>query len=244
MTTEEKLPAPAYVSFRTFRNFLDWLGEEGVPSRIDRSFWGQKFSGAAAGQLLATLRFFGLIDENGVPDPFLETMAKDGEQRKVMLRSLMERYDSALEGVDLERATAGELDERFRRYNVSGGTLDRAITFFIQAAQYCGIPLSPHITKRKRVARPNGGVAQPRRRGRPPKVKAEREKPEPQVIRPTSIVDSLGLHPTVTPLLQELNRIGSNWDKADRDKWVETFLAVLDYAYPARKAKGEELPFE
>jgi hypothetical protein len=240
MTTEKKLPAPAYVSFGTFRNFLDWLGEVGVPSRIDRSFWGQKFSGAAGAQLVATLRFFGLIDENGVPDPALETMAKDVEQRKVTLRSLMKRYDPALDGLDLERATAGELDERFRRYSITGATFGRAIAFFVQAAQYSGIPLSPYITQRRRTAKGNGASVQPRRRGRQPKAKPEGEKPEPQVIRPTSIVDSLGLHPTVTPLLQDLNRIGSNWDKADRDKWIATFLAVLDYAYPTVLAKGKE----
>lgn len=245
MAAENKLPAPAYVSFSTFRSFLDWLGQVGVPSRIDRSFWEQKLSGASAGQLLATLRFLGLINEDGTPDPTLERLASsDMDDRKAILRSLMSRYDVALDGLDLERATPGELHERFHRYDVTGDTFRRAVAFFVQAAQYAGIPLSPYITQRRRSAKGNGAPVQPRRRGRRPKAKAEGEKPEPQVIRPTSIVDSLGLHPTVTPLLQDLNRIGSNWDKADRDKWVETFLAVLDYAYPARKAKEEELPFE
>lgn len=244
MTIEKKLPAPAYVSFRTFRTFLDWLGQVGVPSRIDRSFWGQKFSGAAGGQLLATLRFFGLIDQNGVPDPVLETMAKDVEQRKGILRSLMERYDSALDGLDLERATAGELDERFRRYNISGATFDRAISFFVQAAQYSGIALSPYITKRKHLGRPKGGPTQSRRRGRPPKAKVEAREAEPVAVRPTQDVDSLGLHPAITPLLRDLNRIGSNWDKAERDNWVNAFLAVLDYAYPTVLAKRKEVSGE
>lgn len=242
--TEKKLPAPPYVGFRTFMSFLDWLGQVGVPTRIDRSFWGERLSGVTGSQVVAALKFFGLVGERGVPDPTLEMIAKDTEQRKIILSALMVRYNEALNGLDLERATAGELDERFRGYDISGDTFRKALVFFIQAAQYCDMPLSPYITKRKRVARPNAGGPPPRRRGRPPKVKAEGEKREPQVIRPTSIVDSLGLHPTVTPLLQDLNRIGSNWDKADRDKWVETFLAVLDYAYPARKGKEEELPFE
>lgn len=238
--TQGKLPAPPYVAFRAFVNFLDWLGEVGVPTRIDRSFWGQKVSGATGGQLLAALRFFGLIDKGGVPDPALETMANDVEQRKVMLTALMARYDAALDGLDLERATAGELDERFGRYDVSGETFRRTIVFFIQAAQYCGMPLSPYITQRRRTAKGNGASVQPRRRGRQPKAKPEGGKPEPQVIRPTSIVDSLGLHPAVTPLLQDLNRIGSKWDKAERDKWVTTFLAVIDYAYPPTYTEGKE----
>lgn len=244
MTTEKKLPAPAYVSFGTFRNFLDWLGQVGVPSRIDRSFWGQKLSGATAGQLLAALRFFGLIGEDGVPDPTLETMAKDVEQRKIILKALMERYDSALDGLDLERATQGELHERFHRYDITGDTFRRAVAFFVQAAQYSGIPLSSYITQRRRIAKGNGAGAQPRGRGRRPRAKPEGEKPQPIVVTPARVVANLGLHPTVTPLLQDLNRIGSNWDKADRDKWIATFLAVIDYAYPVRKGKEEELPFE
>jgi len=245
MTTEKKLPAPAYVSFSTFRNFLDWLGEVGVPSRIDRSFWGQKFSGAAGGQLLATLRFLGLLNQDGVPDPTLERLASgDIDERKAILKSLMTRYDAALDGLDLERATAGELDERFRRYNITGATFGRAIAFFVQAAQYSGIPLSPYITQRRRIAKGNGAGVQPRRRGRRPKAEPKGEKPEPVVVRPAPVVANLGLHPTVTALLEDLNRIGSRWDKAGRDRWMDTFLAVIDYAYPVRKGKEEELPFE
>ena len=243
MTTEKKLPAPPYVAFRTFKTFLDWLGEVGVPSRIDRSFWGQKLSGGTGIQVIAALRFFGLVNRDGVPDPALETMAKDVEQRKAMLTALMARYNEALNGLDLERATAGELDERFRRYDVSGETFAKVVTFFVQAAQYCGMPVSPYITKRKRIARPNGGAAQPRRRGRPPKTKVEARETEAIAVRFTQDIDSLGLHPAVTPLLRDLNRIGANWDKAEHDKWVATFLAVLDYAYPTALV-GKEVSAE
>jgi hypothetical protein len=239
MTTESKLPPPPYVGFRTFTSFLDWLGQVGVPSRIDRSFWGEKLSGVTGGQVMATLRFFGLIGQDGVPDPALERIAADLEERKATLVRLMARYDAALDGLDLERATAGELDERFRRYDISGDTFRKAVVFFIQAAQYCGMPLSPYITKRKHMPRGNGGGVQPRRRGRPPKVKPEGGKIEVPEARVSRDIDSLGLHPSVTALLYDLNRIGSRWSKVEKDRWVATFLANIDYAYPTTDMTGK-----
>lgn len=241
MTTETKLPAPPYVGFRAFINFLDWLGQVGIPSRIDRSFWGDKLSGITGNQVVATLRFFGLVNEGGTPDPTLEALAKDIEQRKTTLRALMGRYDAALDGLDLERATAGELDERFRRYDISGDTFRKAVTFFVQAAQYCGIPLSPYITKRKRTARANGTGSQPRRRGRPPKAKPSDETPPSTPSKPGADVESIGLHPSVTALLYDLNRIGSKWSKPERDRWMKTFETMIDYSYPPMNVPEEEV---
>jgi len=36
-----KKSLPPYVSYRTFRNFIDGL-QTGMPSRIDRSYWGRQ----------------------------------------------------------------------------------------------------------------------------------------------------------------------------------------------------------
>ncbi|MDD4465958.1 MAG: hypothetical protein PHY25_04705, partial [Dehalococcoidales bacterium] len=52
---------PPYVSYRSFWNFLDRL-REAVPARIDRSYWGDKFSGSTGTQLMGALRYLGLID--------------------------------------------------------------------------------------------------------------------------------------------------------------------------------------
>ncbi len=51
MDHTENSRTPIYVSYLTFANFLDWLKEmQGIPSRIDRSLWGSKFSGTKQGQ--------------------------------------------------------------------------------------------------------------------------------------------------------------------------------------------------
>ena len=57
---------PPYISYRTFRNFLEGL-QQGIPARIDRSYWGDRFSGSTGTQLLSGLRFLGLIDAGSTP---------------------------------------------------------------------------------------------------------------------------------------------------------------------------------
>ena len=58
MTTEEgRKHSPPYVSYKTFGNFINTLQPQ-VPSRIDRSIWGEMFSGSTGTQLMAAMRFF------------------------------------------------------------------------------------------------------------------------------------------------------------------------------------------
>ena len=57
---------PPYVAFKTFQTFLEFLSE-GMPSRIDRSVWLNRFSGSNGTQLMTAIKFFELIDINGVP---------------------------------------------------------------------------------------------------------------------------------------------------------------------------------
>ena len=56
------METPPYISFNTFKTLLYWLEKEGVPLRIDRSFWKEKFSGANGSKLMGALRFLGLLD--------------------------------------------------------------------------------------------------------------------------------------------------------------------------------------
>ena len=62
-----------YVSYRTFRNFLELL-KEGLPSRIDRSVWGPRYSGTTGQQLMTALKSLNLINENGTPNNTLENL--------------------------------------------------------------------------------------------------------------------------------------------------------------------------
>jgi len=61
---------PPYVSYPSFKTLLGELHEHDVPSRIDRSVL-RRFSGIVGTQLLTTLRFLHLIDEQSHPTPRL-----------------------------------------------------------------------------------------------------------------------------------------------------------------------------
>ena len=52
---------PPYVSFKTFQTFMEFLSN-GMPSRIDRSVWVNKFSGSNGTQIMTAIKFFDLID--------------------------------------------------------------------------------------------------------------------------------------------------------------------------------------
>lgn len=141
---------PPYLPFRTLLNVFDQLGEQGVPHRIDRSVFPTQ-SGAVQGQIIATLRFFGLIDASGVPaGRALESMAKDKSLRKVSLRTILGACYKQLISRDLTKMSPLQLDQEFEGYGVTGTTKTKAKTFFIKAAQYTDLPLSPLLTKKTR----------------------------------------------------------------------------------------------
>src|SRR4030042_255026 len=86
---KEKRRLPPYVSYRTFRNFLDGLQVGGMPARIDRSYWGDRLSGTTGTQLISALRFLNLVDASGVPTNRLRMLvAARGPQRNELLRQV------------------------------------------------------------------------------------------------------------------------------------------------------------
>jgi hypothetical protein len=144
---------PPYVSYRTFRNFIDQLGPR-LPARIDRSYWGDMFSGSSGGHLMAALRFLDLIDDKGQPTDRLKPLAAaKGEQRMEVLREIANAsFNFILQGSpDPQSATYGQLEEIFQnKFPLSGDLSRKCLKFFIELSNDAGITLSPFITKRFR----------------------------------------------------------------------------------------------
>ena len=139
----EDKSAAVYVSWSTFKNAIESLLDHGVPNHIDRSTFG-KLSGGVQGQLLAGLKFLGLIDEDSKPTKFLHELVVDNEEeRKTKLRAILkERYAKLFE-LDLEKTTPDQLSKRIgEAYNVGGDTREKAIRFFLLAATYAEVPIS------------------------------------------------------------------------------------------------------
>ncbi len=147
---------PPYVSYRTFYNFLDRL-EEHMPSRIDRSYWGELLSGGTGIQLMSALRFLNLIDINGKPTDYLKKLVvAKSEFRTQLLQNLTNESFAFVckSSLDLSSATYAQLQEIFHNtFQLTDDVSRKCVKFFIDLAKEAGIPLSPFITKRTRASR-------------------------------------------------------------------------------------------
>lgn len=147
---------PPYVSYRTFRNFIDGL-QLGMPARIDRSYWGERFSGSNGTQLMTALRFLGLIDSGGTPlTRLIQLVPATGSQRSDILQQIAySGYDFLIDGsLDPQVATYAQLEKAFYdTYRVTGDVARKCIKFFIELGSGAGIPLSPLIIKKSKTLR-------------------------------------------------------------------------------------------
>lgn len=238
-----KSPQPPYIPFRAFFNLLTHL-EEGVPQRIDRSFWSRHYSGGTGVQLVAGLRFLRLIEgQTNVSTPRLKQLVNEKSSRKQLLGELLrERYTPIFEYVgDLSTATPAMLDEAFKdNYDIRDDTLRKAISFFIHAAKEAEIPISKLITDKirsrsvaakgsVRTNGKNGRKPQPSRR--PGKASQPVDAPKGEMPRATSQQTSAASGNTKTiilrrgePLMLTYGGDMFNIDKYDR----ELVLRLID----------------
>lgn len=155
----ETHPVP-YVPFRTFLAALEAL-ERGCPNQLDRSLW-PSYSGAIQGQLLGALRFLGLMDDAHCPTAEFRDLIGKKDSRRALLRRTLERSYAPLVALDLGRTSPHQFEEAMRQYGLTGATHKKAVSFFLQAAQYAGLPLS--VLLRAKTRGSGGG---PRRRREP-----------------------------------------------------------------------------
>ena len=143
---QEQKTIPPYVPYRTFQTFLEFLFDEGIPDRIDRSVWGARFSGSSGTQLMTTLKVLNLIDQDGRPKKSLEGLVfAEGEERKSILYSVLNEFYEPVFRLDLTRASKGQFRDAFKSFGTKEGVLVKCEAFFIRAAQFAGIKLSKHI---------------------------------------------------------------------------------------------------
>jgi hypothetical protein len=155
----EKGLTPAYSSQKSLASFFNARRDDGhVTDVVDRSLM-RNFAGSTATELLATLKFLKMINENGVPTQiYKDYVIADDDKRKILMQQILRDSYSFIfndSSFDVERATADQVAQRFRAQNVSGSTLSRAVAFFLSAAKDAGIKVSPHIKAPPMVK--NGG---------------------------------------------------------------------------------------
>ncbi len=153
---------PPYVSYHTFRNFIDGM-KQAIPARIDRSYWGDLYSGSNGTQAVAALRFLGLIDNNLAPAPQLKQLIQaDSVVRTGMIQQLaIQNFPFILKSnsIDPKTATFAQLEESFRsNFQLTPDVLRKCTKFFVEMATEGGIPLSQHIVKKSALTRTSTGT--------------------------------------------------------------------------------------
>lgn len=243
MADDQTAKAPVYVSYLTFANLLDWLRElNTIPSQFDRSFWGTKYSGATGAQLMTGLRFLGLLDGDKPMDRLeILALASEAERKPLLAQLLRDAYGAEL--VDgLPKATPKMVRDALFARGATEGTFRKAQSFFINAAKAADLPMPAVIAKQ---ARNKPG---PAKRNAPTvkmnKVKSESEKGGTATAdkerEDEPYIPSTKLHRALVPILEDLPKVGPVWKRDGQDRWLATFRAVLDYAYPVKEDVDEK----
>jgi hypothetical protein len=167
------------VGYATFKQWFTGL-RGAVPDKVDSTlFRGQ--SGSTISQLKGALTFLKLIDDGFKPTADFGSLATvDPAQWATVFRPIIEAaYGGLLEGL-AENATRQQLLDAFRTQgNVSGETAQKAVRFYVTAADECGIPMSPFW----RNESSEGGTVRTKRRPskRGPQDRVQEETGQPPV---------------------------------------------------------------
>ena len=225
---------PPYISYRTFDNFIGRLQQQ-VPSRIDRSYWGETLSGSTGTQLMSALRFLNLVDANGKPTNQLRLIAASkGEQRTEALKEITwDAYDFVLRSsLDIQNATYSQLEEVFHdNFQLTADVGRKCIKFFISLASSAGTSLSPFVTKRVRLAHSSAGTISSKN-----VLRKTGQKPNRNLAIPQSQEIPEGASPSSIHaiLLAKFPAFDPAWTDDVKAKWFTAFDELLK-RYPARQ---------
>ncbi len=160
--TEATVP---YVPFKTFISALDSMASN-MPITVDKSIWN--FSGGIKSQLMSTLKFLGLLTQTSAPTTDLKKLAEDKGNRPVLLRDILKRSYQPIFEHDLTKATSATFAKVMAdNYNQEGETHRKAMSFFLQAAKFSGIPVSKYLQGKGSLAavRRKNGIRKAREQG-------------------------------------------------------------------------------
>jgi hypothetical protein len=224
-------PMPPYTAFQSLKSALLVLHEHVIPNRIDRSIWGNKFSGSVASQVLTALRFLSLIDQEGVPTEKLRALVQaintDGWATE--LRKVIEQAYAPIFALDLQKATASQFYERFRIvYGADGETGRKCVTFFLNAAREAAIPVSPFLLANAKPRATSGTVRRKPKTKKQSSEEADDDEDEVEIpIDPPA--------PSMTnKLLDKFPEFDPTWPDEIKKQWFSGFTELMDRT----KSKG------
>lgn len=222
-------PAP-YAPASAVLALIERHRNKGLPSPVDNEVLGRAgISPSLIPRTLYALQTLDLIDDEGRPTKVFEgiRLAPEAEYKQRLAEWLSSAYADALQFVDPSKDDEVKVRDSFRTYKPVGQQ-DRMVTLFLGLFVGAGVA-------------PEKGRQPPR--NQPPK-KTRTLPPAPKLARaegsqkPAAPVVSRGeatsgsLPPAIAGLLASLPTVGDGWTKVERDRFVVTFGAVLDFCFP------------
>jgi hypothetical protein len=217
---EGKKWAPPYVAYKTFLNFLERLKAVGMPNKIDRGVV-PSYSGGIQSHLFSALKYLNLMSQHGIPtERLIKLVNSEGPERlKVFKEILVTSYGFLFEsGINLKGLTSDELRELFDKQGLSGGTLPKAIKFFVEASKNAGIELSPYIGKFRNTASRNVG-------SRAKKTNGQKQLPSLPPVSHKTEIENL---PWQQIYLSKMPDFDPAWSEEIKIKWFDAMSKVME----------------
>ncbi len=214
------------MSFVTMKNYMGSFSKNGglVPTRIDKtSMLG--LANAVTSALLGALRYFNLIDEKGVPQPdfYILATGTDAERTAVWRKMFESGYSDIIAGLNLERASLGELRERFDKIGLEVDNTRKCYGFFVGLAEAAEVPMAAHL-KPVRGGKP--GARRPRR----PKNGRTSTEPELPLTPPAAPPAQAPPQSVTEILLSKFPAFDPSWSADIQEKWFAGFQTLMTKA--------------
>lgn len=186
---------------------------------------------------LKSLEDLELIDERGNPTPMLEGLRRvpQDEYKQRLEAVVREVYAEVFRYVDPATDDAVRVADQFRVFEPIGQR-GRMVTLFLGLCGAAGIVTGDAPKKQPgRTLAPTrgGGVSRPG-------LAKLNDQSRRQSVPPPPPAQNGSIPPAIAGLLQMLPSNGKGWTKAQRDSFVTTFAAVLDFAIPMRSESARE----
>lgn len=217
-------PGP-YAPASAIMSMIDRHRKKGLPSVLDAEVLAKSgVSSSLIPRTLQAMQTLDLIAEDGKLTPTLEALrlAPEAEFKARLAEWLNGVYADALQYVDPSIDDEIRIRDAFRSYSPVGQQ-PRMVTLFTGLFAAAGI-----APERQRAAprKPNRSASN----GKPQVARKQEQKVDG--AKGDGHPLQSGLPPAISGLLLSLPAKGKSWTKLERDRFVSTFGAVLDFCYP------------
>ena len=204
---------------------------KGMPNPIDGDVLRRaQIPDSLVPRTLQALRTLDLIDAEGHHTDVLEGIrrAPEAEYKQRLVEWLNAAYADALQFVDPATDDETAVRDAFRNYEPIGQQ-SRMVTLFLGLYEHAGV-------RAKKAAAASSPPATRTKVGSRTIIKIP-AKPKAKELPPNVTFQKVGNLPSaLSGLLADLPTMADGWTKADRDRFVTTFNAVLDFCFPVSAA--------